>query len=50
MEDIDINSTLSQILPYRGANKPDKGDFGCPLPENAPLAVDSPRWLTRNRQ
>jgi hypothetical protein len=27
-----------------------KRDFGCRMPENVPLAVDSRRWLTRNHQ
>ena len=44
------NEELSQILPYRRANCPNRAGFRRRLPENAALAVDSPRRLTRNRQ
>jgi hypothetical protein len=49
--DIAIKWALSQILPYRGANRASTGRiFGCPLAENGPLAVDSPGSVTRNHQ
>src|SRR5258708_35627663 len=48
---IDIRWELSQILPYRSAKQSNNGrDFGCLSPENATLAVDIPRSVTRNRQ